>query len=105
MDMIVPQSEVFLLPFLKSKQAQTAGLIVKTRAPDEKPEGQEDDSSAAIHSCASALITALHARDTKGVADALKDAFDILGSMPEDSEHTEPHSYDAQNIKAGQAKD
>lgn len=94
-----------MLPFLKNKnQPSVAGLIMKTRAPDESPEQEDsEDSSAAIESCASEIIRAVHAKDPKAVAAALKDAFDILESMPheEESESTEPHSYDAQNIKAG----
>lgn len=93
-----------MLPFLKKRQESgNAGLIVKTREPDQKAESEQDDSAAAIESCASALINAIHARDTKGVAIALKDAMDVLESMPheEEAEHVSPHSYDAQNIKAG----
>ncbi len=95
--------EVKLLPFLKNKDASVAGLIIKNRTPDEKPEQDQDDSSAAIESCAQELIRAVHAKDTKAVSEALKDAFEILESMPhEEGEHVEPHSYDAQNIKAGE---
>lgn len=94
-----------MLPFLKNKNAQVAGLIVKTRAPDEKPQSEDqDDSSAAIESCAQALISAIHARDVKAAADAIKDAFDILSSGPEE-ESTSKHDYDAQNIKAAQEQE
>lgn len=80
-----------------------SGLIIKTREPDEHSEQEsEDDSSAAINSCAAELIRAVHSKDTAGVANALKDAFYILDSMPEEEQGTvEPHSYDAQNKKAG----
>lgn len=93
-----------MLPFLKHKQAQSAGLIVKTRAPDEKPEENQEDPSAAIEACSQALINAVHAKDAKAVSEALKDAFDILESMPEDEsvESTSKHDYDAQNIKAAE---
>lgn len=86
-----------MLPFLKDKNSKgVAALIIKNRAPDEKPEESQDDNSAAIDSCASALIDAVHAKDVKAVAAALQDAFEILESMPhEESEHVEPHSYDA----------
>jgi len=86
-----------MLPFLKPKDRSVAGLIIKTRTPDEKPEDQQDDPSAAIHECSQALIKAVHAQDVKAVSAALKDAFDILDSMPHDeAEHVEPHSYLAQ---------
>jgi hypothetical protein len=92
-----------LLPFLKKKQdAGSSGLLVKTREPDAKPDGEEseDDSSAAIESCAAALISAIHAHDIKGASEALKDAFEILESMPHDENNEEKHSYDAQNALA-----
>jgi len=90
-----------MLPFLKKRQeAQISGLQIKNREPDEKPEQDQDDSSAAIEACAAALISAIHSHDAKGVAEAMKDAFEILESMPH--EEVEPHSYDAQNIKAGE---
>jgi len=74
-----------MLPFLKNKDRSIAGLIIKTRAPDENPDAQEseeNDGSAAIESCAQELIDAVHNRDIKAVASALKSAFDILESMP-----------------------
>lgn len=88
-----------MLPFLKNKQKPVAGLIIHDRTPDEKPEEDKDDPSTAIHACAEELIRAVHAKDTKAVADAMADAFAILESEPheEDSEHVEPHSYESQN--------
>lgn len=96
-----------MLPFLKNKDKYGPGLMVKTRAPDQKPQDeQEDNHSMAIEACAHELIAAIHAKDVKSVAEALKDAFEILDSMPhEEGEHTEPHSYDAQNIKAAEGKE
>ncbi len=97
--------EVNLLPFLKKKEAGQTGAIVQTRTPDQKPEENQENQSAAIEACARELITAIHAKDHKSAANALVDAFDILESMPRDeTEHSAPlpHSYDAQNIKAGE---
>lgn len=98
-----------MLPFIKkNKEASVAGIIMKTRSPDEKPEADKDeasDPSAAINACADELIRAVHARDTKAVSAALKDAFDILESMDDEDEASEsasPHTYEAQNIKAAQ---
>lgn len=91
-----------MLPFLKNKNAQNFGLIVKTRAPDEKPAEESSEDIDSIEVCAQELVKAIHAKDSKAVAEALKDVFTILDSMPhEEGEHIEPHSYDAQNIKAG----
>jgi hypothetical protein len=92
-----------LLPFLKPKDKSVAGLIIKQRTPDEKPESEQDDSSASIDACAEELIRAVHARDTKAVANAMKDAFTILESEPhKEGEHVEKHTYAAQNEKAAQ---
>lgn len=91
-----------MLPFLKKKQ-QT-GVIVKTRQPDEKPEQEENEQEdQGLMVCAQDLIDAIAAQDVKAVASALRAAFQIADSEPhEEGEHTEPHSYDAQNEKAGE---
>lgn len=90
-----------MLPFLKSKQAPVAGLIIKQRSPDSEETHESDDSG--IETCAQALISAVHSKDTKATAEALRDIFTILDAQPhEEGEHVEPHSYDAQNIKAGE---
>jgi hypothetical protein len=100
-----------MLPFLKKKEAPVAGIVIKTRTPDEKPAeemSEVDDQMMAVESCAQELIRAVHARDAKAVAMALIDAFDILESLPHDEakeDQVEPHSYDAQNIIAGREED
>lgn len=94
-----------MLPFLKKRQeAGISGVLIKHREPDEKPaEEQQDDPAAAIKACSQALIKAVHAQDVEAVSEALKDAFDILDSMPHvEGEHLEPHSYEAQNQKAAE---
>lgn len=89
-----------MLPFLKRREQATPGLIVTTRTPDEKPEENQDDPTAAMKACAQDLINAIKADDVQGVADALYDAFDIRESMPEESgsekESTSPHTYESQ---------
>jgi hypothetical protein len=88
-----------LLPFLKRKDGiATSTVLVKHREPDEQNEQDKDDPSAAHEACAKALLTAINASDIRGIAEALKDAFTLMDSEPhEEGEHTEPHSYDAQN--------
>jgi len=79
-------------------------LIVKTRTPDEKPEEDQDDPAAAIHACASDLIHAIHAHDVKAAAEAIQSAFEILEKHPHDEvdhDSPSPHTFDAQNMKAG----
>jgi hypothetical protein len=93
-----------LLPFLKPKHQGIAGIVVKMRKPDEKAEGGEipeesEDKDAAIHACADDLIRSVHSQDTKGVAEALRSAFEIMDSEPhkeyDHSQDVEPHSYEA----------
>ena len=95
-----------MLPFLKNKYDKgSASIIMKTREPDEKTEESgedQDDHSAAIESCAAALISAIHAHDIKGAAEAIQDAFTILDSLPHEEGEHEPHSYSAQNEAAGE---
>ncbi len=87
-----------MLPFLKNKKDSggIAGVLIRHRQPDEKPEQeQQDDPSAAIRACAQGLIDAVHKRDVQGVADHLYDAFEILESTPHEESQAEPHSYDS----------
>lgn len=79
-----------MLPFLDKKKTSVAGLIIKNRTPDEKPEENQDDShTMAIEACAEDLINAVHAKDTKAVAAALKDAFEVLQNQPQDMSQPE----------------
>lgn len=88
-----------MLPFQKNKQGQVAGIIMKTREPDNK---EESDNSSAIEACAKDLIEAVHSRDIKRVAEALQSAFEILENSEKSS--VEPHSYDSQNIAAAKGE-
>ncbi len=74
---------------MKPKSASVAGVIIKNRTPDEKPEENQDDTNdMAIRECAQQLIDAVHSKNVQAVSDALRDAFDILDQEP----HTEgPH--------------
>lgn len=82
-----------MLPFLKKQQeAGISGVIMKHREPDEKPDSQEDDPSAALEACASSLINGIHNRDARAVAEALRDILEITSEPQE----TSPHSYDDQ---------
>lgn len=95
-----------MLPFLKRKDASIAGTIIKTRAPDDSNESEQpDDPSASHEACARDLLKAIEAKDIKGIAAALYDAFTVMESEPhkEETNTPAPHSYEAQNIKA--AKD
>lgn len=95
--------EVVILPFLAKKPLQP-GVIVKERASDAKPDASDESDDSGIEACAEDLISAVHAKDVKGVAEAIKSAFELLGSAPEEkSSDIEPHSYTAQNQKANES--
>jgi len=81
-----------LLPFSKKDQS-ISGVLSQKRHPDPKAEQNQDDSSAGIEACAQEIIDAVEAKDAKRVAEALKDAFELLDN---DDEASEPHSYDSQ---------
>lgn len=87
-----------MLPFLKKKDSQIAGVVVKHREPDQKPEDQ-DSPSAGIEECAKALLQAIEAKNIQGIAAAMQDAFSILESQPHE-EAAADHSFDSQNEKA-----
>ena len=89
-----------MLPFLKkAKESSGANLIIKTREPDQAPDESQD--SSAIESAAQDLMSAIQVGDVKAVASALQAAYEMCASEP-DGDEASPHSYDAQNIKAGE---
>ncbi len=94
------------LPFLnKRKDAGIAGTIMQKRSPDEPDasEPESEDQEYSLEDCAQDILTAIHAHDAQGLAEALKEAFEKLEASPhEEAEHKpSPHSYDAQNQLAG----
>lgn len=93
-----------MLPFLKKSQPSAVGVIVKHRAPDEKPEENQDDSQAAHNACAREIISAIEAKDESRLAEALKDIFNILDSEPH-KEYDHKHDYDSQNEKAAEGQE
>lgn len=97
-----------MLPFLK-RDYKTQGIMIEDRKPDEKEQVKEetdsenDESDQDLKACAMDLIKAVHARDAKGVAEALRAAFQVADAEPhEEGPHVEPHSYDSQNQKASE---
>jgi len=60
------------------------------RSPDEGKEKPESDGMDGVKEAAKELIAAVHAKDESAVAMALKNAFEILDSMPhEEGPHPE----------------
>lgn len=95
-----------MLPFLKSKKdAPAAGLLIKTRAPDEHDQSEDkDDPSAAHEACGQAIIDAINSGSASAVASAMQDMYEMCESSPEASEAS-PHSYDAQNELASKGNE
>lgn len=69
-----------MLPFLKSKEHQQAGVITQVR-PSDNPDSSTKDEG--LRACSRELIRAVGEGDEAGVASALRAAFQIL-----DSDHT-----------------
>lgn len=83
-----------MLPWLKrDKESGIAGVMTVHRNPDKPEENQYDE----VESAARDLIDACKSDDVKGVAAALRAAFQILDSEPH---HESPHTYDSQNEEA-----
>jgi len=97
-----------MLPFLKRKDTAAAPstVIVKDRAPNESSESEEliDDKRAAHEACARHLLLAIEARDVQAIADALQHAFEVMEAQEDETETASPHSFEAQNIIAGERK-
>jgi hypothetical protein len=74
------------LPFLVRKPNQ-GGISTEVRKPDQSPEDNEEDQG--LMACAEDLINAVHSRDKKATAEALKAAFELMDSEPHnEGEHT-----------------
>ncbi len=79
-----------MLPFLQPKKA--AGVIMAKRTPQgtTEPMHEEGEHEPGLMSAAEDLISAVHAKDAKGVADAFKAAFEVCESYPhEENEQME----------------
>ncbi len=90
---------VQLLPILKMKPASQTGVIIETRKAD-KPDESQDDGG--MHACAQDIMSAVKSGDVKALASALQAMIDIAEPSADSDDSVEPHSYDAQNIAAGQ---
>ena len=79
-----------MLPFLQPRKQ--AGVIIAKRTPKETTEVIEEEGEHApgLMAAAEDLISAVHSKDAKGVADAFKAAFEVCESYPhEEGEHLE----------------
>lgn len=92
-----------MLPFLaKKNESASPGIAIKTRQPDEKPESDQDDPSAAREACGQAIIDAIKSGNATTVAEAMQDMYEMCESNASDESEASPHTFEAQNIKAGQ---
>lgn len=79
-----------MLPFLRSPRQQTGVIVQKT-----SPEGlKSDDSGIALESCAEDFHNASKSGNFKGMAAALRAAFEILES---ESHKEGSNTYESQN--------
>lgn len=84
---------------MAKKNAQ-ASVIIADRQP-EKPQEIQQDNNEYLEICALDLLKAIQDKDIKAMAVALRSLFEEMDSQP----HEEgPHTYEAQNIKAGQER-
>ena len=85
-----------MLPFLKNKKDAgiVSGVQIKTREPDKTEENQEDSS---LDMCCKDIISAIHSRDHKALASALKDALQDLDSQPPE-EGPNPNDEDSEIV-------
>lgn len=88
-----------MLPFLKKSRQQSPGIATVYKAPDDEAKA---GMMRGVELAMEDLAGAMERKDHKGMARAIKTAFEILDASPhEEGEHTneespEPHSYDAQ---------
>lgn len=84
-----------MLPFMNKKVA-AIGTVIKERPSSQDSENTEESG---LEACAMELIMAIHLKDIKAVTKALRNAFELMELEP----HAEgPHTYESQNIKAGE---
>jgi len=70
-----------VLPFLKQKP-QASGVVTQVRAPDQP----EENSMTDLESAAEDILRSINMKDVKGLAQALKAAYDMCESTEESSE-------------------
>ncbi len=94
------------LPFLnKKKDAGIASSIIEQQnRGNATPEPEAELEEYTLEDCAHDILDAIQDDNARALSFALKEAFRQLESKPhEEAEHKpSPHTFEAQNIKAGQ---
>lgn len=76
-----------MLPFMKKRPS--AGVIVSTRPADETKQAESESYDSDLELCAQDLINAVHNKDKKAVAEALRAAHEVCDTEPHaEGEHT-----------------
>lgn len=79
-----------MLPFLAPKKAASIIMARRKASGGVIAEHEEGEPKPELMACAEDLISSVHAKDAKGVSEALEAAFHILDAMPhEEGEHLE----------------
>lgn len=63
------------------------------------PESDDSKDDTGLHTAASDLMNAVHAKDVPAIAAAMKAAFEIMQSAPSEEDD---NSFDSQNEKAAE---
>ncbi len=66
------------LPFLRAKKLATVIIANKKPSGELEPKGEEGEHDPILIGAAEDLISAVHAKDSVAVADALKAAFEMM---------------------------
>lgn len=69
-----------MLPFLQPKKITSIMMAVKKPDGSIEQKGPEDEPDHALMSAAEDLISAVHMKDAKAVAEAIKAAFELCDS-------------------------
>lgn len=92
-----------MLPFLKPKQG-SVGVIIEKQRPTDQPDEEREELNPGLIACAHDMIAALHSKDSKALALAIKAAFEICDSEPHiEGEHV--NSYDELNARAARGNE
>jgi len=67
---------------IHDEKGAVAIILGKMKPKHDSEEQMEERPDASLHACSEELLDAIHAKDAKGVTEALKAFFHIADSMP-----------------------
>lgn len=75
-----------MLPFLKNKTKNGTGIVERLHRPEDSYKQQQTEETSTdsndLEICAIDILKAIKTNDIKGLADAIKAAFEICDSQP-----------------------